>query len=109
MVTSATNVYAAGDCIETYDRITRRHVFFQLATTAVRQALVAGTNAAGANAKYPGSKGGTAIKMMGLDVALVHLTTTLSEKVAIHPLTAMVRGATGVPSFGRRNDLNVTL
>src|SRR2546422_702742 len=53
MATSASSVYAAGDCIETYDRITRRNVFFQLATTAVRQALVAGTNAAGGNAKYP--------------------------------------------------------
>src|SRR6266705_2044473 len=53
MKTSAANVYAAGDCIETYDRITRRHVFFQLATTAVRQALVAGINAAGGKTKYP--------------------------------------------------------
>src|SRR3989442_14255305 len=40
MLTSASNVYAAGDCIETFDLITRRHVFFQLATTAVRQSMV---------------------------------------------------------------------
>src|SRR5438445_13596178 len=47
METSARNVYAAGDCVETYDRITKRYVFFQLATTAVRQAMVASMNAAG--------------------------------------------------------------
>src|SRR5207245_3730721 len=76
MATSAANVYAAGDCIETYDRITRRHVFFQLATTAVRQALVAGTNAAGGNAKYPGSTGVTTVNLFGLEVASLGPTTT---------------------------------
>src|SRR6266704_92100 len=53
MLTSANNVYAAGDCIETFDLITRRHVFFQLATTGVRQSMVAGINAAGGEARYP--------------------------------------------------------
>src|SRR5467141_3029196 len=55
MLTSKINIYAAGDCIETFDLISRRHVFFQLATTAVRQSLVAGINAAGGEARYPGS------------------------------------------------------
>ncbi len=83
MATSAANVYAAGDCIETYDRITRRHVFFQLATTAVRQALVAGINAAGGKTKYPGSTGVTTVKLFGLEVASFGPTTMVSEKLGI--------------------------
>src|SRR5437867_3071145 len=109
MATSALNVYAAGDCIETYDRITHRYVFFQLATTAVRQALVAGTNAAGGNAKYPGSTGVTTVKLFGLEVASFGPTTTVSEKSGIHPVSVRVTGSTRLPYYPGGKDLTVKL
>ncbi|HEV2120217.1 MAG TPA: FAD-dependent oxidoreductase [Candidatus Bathyarchaeia archaeon] len=109
MATSASNVFAAGDCIETYDRITRRHVFFQLATTAVRQALVAGTNAAGGNAKYPGSTGVATVKLFGLEVASFGPTTTASEKSGIHPVSVRVTGSTRLPYYPGGKDLTVKL
>ncbi len=109
MATSASNVYAAGDCIETYDRITRRHVFFQLATTAVRQALVAGTNAAGGSAKYPGSTGVATVKLFGLEVASFGPTTTASEKSGIHPVSVRVTGSTRLPYYPGGKDLTVKL
>jgi len=109
MATSASNVYAAGDCIETYDRITRRHVFFQLATTAVRQALVAGTNAAGGNARYPGSTGVTTVKLFGLEVASFGPTTIVSEKSGIHPVSVRVTGSTRLPYYPGGKDLTVKL
>jgi len=109
MATSAANVYAAGDCIETYDRITRRHVFFQLATTAVRQALVAGINAAGGNAKYPGSTGVTTVKLFGLEVASFGPTTTISEKLGTHPVSVRVTGSTRLPYYPGGKDLTVKL
>jgi NADPH-dependent 2,4-dienoyl-CoA reductase/sulfur reductase-like enzyme len=109
MATSASNVYAAGDCIETYDRITRRHVFFQLATTAVRQALVAGTNAAGGNARYPGSTGVTTVKLFGLEIASFGPTTIVSEKSGIHPVSVRVTGSTRLPYYPGGKDLTVKL
>jgi len=109
MTTSATNVYAAGDCIETYDRITRRHMFFQLATTAVRQSLVAGINAAGGNAKYPGSTGVTTVKLFGLEVSSFGPTTALSEKLGIHPVSVRVTGSTRLPYYPGGKDLTVKL
>ncbi len=109
MTTSATNVYAAGDCIETYDRITHRHVFFQLATTAVRQSLVAGINAAGGNAKYPGSTGVTTVKLFGLEVSSFGPTTALSEKLGIHPVSVRVTGSTRLPYYPGGKDLTVKL
>ena len=109
MTTSATNVYAAGDCIETYDRITRRHVFFQLATTAVRQSLVAGINAAGGDAKYPGSTGVTTVKLFGLEVSSFGPTTALSEKLGIHPVSVRVTGSTRLPYYPGGKDLTVKL
>src|SRR5207244_4524662 len=109
MATSAANVYAAGDCIETYDRITRRHVFFQLATTAVRQAVVAGINAAGGNTKYPGSTGVTTVKLFGLEVASFGPTTTISEKLGTHPVSVRVTGSTRLPYYPGGKDLTVKL
>jgi NADPH-dependent 2,4-dienoyl-CoA reductase/sulfur reductase-like enzyme len=109
MATSATRVYAAGDCIETYDLITRRHVFFQLSTTAVRQALVAGINAAGGNAKYPGSTGVTTVKLFGLEIASFGPTTALSEKLGIHPTSVRVTGSTRLPYYPGGRDLTVKL
>ena len=109
MTTSATNVYAAGDCIETYDRITHRHVFFQLATTAVRQSLVAGINAAGGDAKYPGSTGVTTVRLFGLEVSSFGPTTALSEKLGIHPVSVRVTGSTRLPYYPGGKDLTVKL
>ena len=109
MATSAPNVYAAGDCIETYDLITRRHVFFQLSTTAVRQALVAGINAAGGNAKYPGSTGVTTVKLFGLEVASFGPTTTLLEKLGLRPISVRVTGSTRLPYYPGGKDLTVKL
>jgi len=109
MTTSATNVYAAGDCIETYDRITRRHVFFQLATTAVRQSLVAGINAAGGDAKYPGSTGVTTVRLFGLEVSSFGPTTALSERLGIHPVSVRVTGSTRLPYYPGGKDLTVKL
>ncbi len=109
METSAKNVYAAGDCVETYDRVTQRYVFFQLATTAVRQALVAGVNAAGGNATYPGSTGVTTVKLFGLEVASFGPTTALSEKLGLHPVSVRVTGSTRLPYYPGGKDLTVKL
>ncbi len=109
METSAPSVYAAGDCVETYDRITRRHVFFQLATTAVRQALVAGVNAAGGRAIYPGSTGVTTVKLFGLEVASLGPTTALAVKLGLHPVSVRVTGSTRLPYYPGGKDLTVKL
>ena len=109
MATSSEHVYAAGDCIETYDRMTHRYVFLQLATTAVRQALVAGTNAAGGIAKYPGSTGVTTVKLFGLEVASFGPTTTTSEKIGMHPVSVRITGSTRLPYYPGGKDLTVKL
>jgi len=107
--TSAKNVYAAGDCIETHDLITHRQVLFQLATTAVRQAMIAGINAAGGNARYPGSTGVTTVKLFGLEVATVGPTTALAEKIGLSPVSVRITGSTRLSYYPGGKDLTVKL
>lgn len=109
MLTSAENVYAAGDCVETYDRVTRRYVLFQLATTGVRQAMVAGINAGGGDAHYPGSTGVTTVKLFDLEVASFGPTTALAEKTGIHPVSVRVTGSTRLPYYPGGKELTVKL
>ncbi len=109
MATSAKNIYAAGDCIETFDLVTRRHVFFQLATTAVRQSMVAGINAAGGDAHYPGSTGVATVKLFGLEVAALGPTSALAEKIGIRPVSVRVTGSTRLSYYPGGKDLTVKL
>ena len=109
MATSAKNIYAAGDCIETFDLITRRHVFFQLATTAVRQSMVAGINAAGGEARYPGSTGVTTVKLFGLEVATLGPTISMAEKIGMNPVSVRITGSTRLSYYPGGKDLTVKL
>jgi NADPH-dependent 2,4-dienoyl-CoA reductase/sulfur reductase-like enzyme len=109
MLTSKINIYAAGDCIETFDLISRRHVFFQLATTAVRQSMVAGINASGGEARYPGSTGVTTVKLFGLEVATLGPTTAMAEKIGINPVSVRITGSTRLSYYPGGKDLTVKL
>ena len=109
MATSAKNIYAAGDCIETFDLITHRHVFFQLATTAVRQSMVAGINAAGGEARYPGSTGVTTVKLFGVEIATLGPTTAMAQKIGMHPVSVRITGSTRLSYYPGGKDLTVKL
>lgn len=54
METSVKDVYAIGDMVSTYSRIDKSPAAMQLATSAFRMGISAGTNAAGGNTPYPG-------------------------------------------------------
>jgi len=54
METSVKGIYAIGDLVRTYSRIDRTPAAMQLATSAYRQGITAGINAAGGHTAYPG-------------------------------------------------------
>jgi NADPH-dependent 2,4-dienoyl-CoA reductase/sulfur reductase-like enzyme len=78
MRTSAPGVFAAGDCAETFHRVSRRPVVVALGTHANKQGLVAGINATGGDAAFPGVLGTAAVKVCKYEVA----RTGLSEREA---------------------------
>jgi len=72
--TSLHGVYAAGDCVETLHLVTGGPVYVPLGTTANKQGRVAGENAAGGNAEFPGIVGTLATKVFELEVGRSGLT-----------------------------------
>src|SRR5690606_17466600 len=54
MSTSADGVWAAGDCVETFHRISQKPVAIALGTHANKQGKVVGVNVTGGYAAFPG-------------------------------------------------------
>jgi NADPH-dependent 2,4-dienoyl-CoA reductase/sulfur reductase-like enzyme len=75
----------------------------------VRQALVAGSNAAGGNSRYPGSTGVTTVKLFGLEVASLGPTTVSAERLGIRPISVRITGSTKLGYYPGGKDLTVKL
>ncbi len=69
MRTPAPGVWAAGDCVETFHRVSRRPVAFALGTHANKQGRVAGINIGGGYATFPGVVGTAVTKICGVEIA----------------------------------------
>ena len=94
METNVKDVYAAGDCAESINLITKRPTLSQLGTTAVRQAKVAGTNAAGGYAVFPGVLGSAVTKLFEMEVGATGLTEFFARKAGREVVTGTINSKT---------------
>ncbi|BDA74764.1 glutathione-disulfide reductase [Rivularia sp. IAM M-261] len=69
METNVPDIYAAGDCTETWHRLLNEYVYLPLGTTAHKQGRIAGENAIGGNVEFAGTLGTQVIKIFDLAVA----------------------------------------
>jgi CoA-dependent NAD(P)H sulfur oxidoreductase len=76
--TSRENVYATGDCCESYHRISRRWVNIPLGDIANKQGRVAGRNIGGKELTFPGIVGAQCFRLFNLEAA----ATGIDEKEA---------------------------
>jgi NAD(P)H-nitrite reductase large subunit len=71
LMTSRKNIYAAGDCVETYDVVRKIRRPQPIWPNAYEQGRLAGINMAGKQAAYPGSFGMNSIEVKGLPAITV--------------------------------------
>ncbi len=69
MRTNFSNIYAAGDCCQCKNLVTRDNRSYNLASIASKQGRIAGYNAAGGNKEFDGSMVTSLIKIMDLVLA----------------------------------------
>jgi NADPH-dependent 2,4-dienoyl-CoA reductase/sulfur reductase-like enzyme len=81
MQTNMPDVWAAGDCVESFHLVSRRPVHIALGTVANKQGRVAGINLGGGYATFPGVLGTAVSKICDVEVA----RTGLQER-EIHAL-----------------------
>jgi len=87
METSVEDVYAIGDCVMTFSCIDHKPAKIHLATTALKQAEVAGVNVAGGDMVYDGTLG-TFVSFIGeLEVASTGYNSSIAEKLGYKVVT----------------------
>ncbi len=63
METNVPDVFAAGDCVETWHRISQSNSYVPLGTTSHKQGRIAGENAVGGNRQFEGSLGTQSVRL----------------------------------------------
>jgi len=87
METNLPDVYAAGDCGETWHRVTGQNVYLPLGTTAHKQGRVAGENAVGGQREFAGSLGTQVVKVFDLAITRTGLRDQEATAAGFAPLT----------------------
>lgn len=87
MRTNLPDVFAAGDCVETYHRLLRRPTYISLGTIAHKQGRVAGENAVGRDRAYAGAVGTQSLKVFNLAVVCTGIRDREARAEGFDPLT----------------------
>jgi CoA-dependent NAD(P)H sulfur oxidoreductase len=98
--TSLETVYAAGDCCESYHRVSKRWVNIPLGDIANKQGRVAGRNIGGKPLTFDGIVGAQSFRLFNLECA----ATGIDEKEALlagySPVSMLTWGNAMAPSLG---------
>ncbi|TFH09953.1 MAG: NADH oxidase, partial [Candidatus Thorarchaeota archaeon] len=94
MLTNLPDVYAVGDCAESTEFITGTRMAGGLGTIAVRQARVAGINAAGGDERFPGIVGAKVTKLFDLEIASTGMTEDLAKRFELPIVKGSIKGST---------------
>ncbi len=87
MKTNVTDIYAAGDCVETWHRLLRHFTYLPLGTTAHKQGRVAGENMLGGQREFAGTLGTQVVKVFEKVAARTGLKDAEAASVGFNPLT----------------------
>ncbi|HVQ91359.1 MAG TPA: FAD-dependent oxidoreductase [Mycobacteriales bacterium] len=90
----ADGVWAAGDCVQTFHRVSRAAVHVALGTHATKQGRVAGVNIGGGYATFPGVLGTAITKVCDLEVARTGLHEGEADQAGFRYVTATVESTT---------------
>jgi NADPH-dependent 2,4-dienoyl-CoA reductase/sulfur reductase-like enzyme len=88
--TNVDGIYAAGDCCEVRNIVTGKPMYLPLATVASRTAWIAGENAAGGRAVFKGAIRAVAVKVFGLDIAQVGISSEEAKANGFQVVTSSI-------------------
>lgn len=109
METTIKDIYAVGDCVESNHMITGQAILSQLGTTAVKQGRVAGINAAGGYAVFPGVLNSMVSRIFDLEVGVTGLNMFQAEKYGFKVLTGSISWKTRAEYYPEAKNIRVKL
>ena len=102
-------VFAAGDCSQTYSRITGEALHVALGTHANKQGRVAGSVIGGRAARFAGVLGTALTKVGDLEIARTGLCTTQAEKAGYEYRSEIIEGTTRAGYYPGAEPITVKL
>ncbi len=102
-------IWSAGDCVESYDRVSGRYVHVPLGTHANKQGRVAGTNLGGGQAKFPGIVRTAVSKVCDLEVGRTGLLEAEAREAGLAYETVKVESTTRAGYFPGTQPITVKL
>ena len=102
-------VFAAGDCSQTYSRITGEALHVALGTHANKQGRVAGSVVGGQAARFPGVLGTALTKVGELEVARTGLCTTQAQRAGYGYRSEIIEGTTRAGYYPGAEPITVKL
>jgi NADPH-dependent 2,4-dienoyl-CoA reductase/sulfur reductase-like enzyme len=109
METSMPGIFAAGDCAETVDRVSGQPVWLPLGDIANLQGRVAGENAAGGDARFPGVFGTAIFKTFDLNVAMTGLSEQSARAHGFDPVAVLMKRGDRARYYPGGLELNLKL
>jgi NADH oxidase (H2O2-forming) len=109
METNIKDVYAVGDCAESIHIITQKPTVQQLGTVAVRQGKVAGINAAGGYATFPGVIGSAVTELYDMQIGATGLTETAAKRAGMDVITGTITSKTKADYYPGASPIKVKL
>ncbi|MGI8536515.1 MAG: FAD-dependent oxidoreductase [Mycobacteriales bacterium] len=109
MRTQADGVWAAGDCVESWHRLSGQRMVVALGTHANKQGRVAGINLGGGYATFPGVIGTAVTKLCDLDAARTGLSEQESDEAGYCYVTVSVDSTTRAGYFPGAQPIRVKL
>src|SRR4029450_2087000 len=92
-------VWAAGDCVQTVNRVSEAPVHVALGTHANKQGRVAGINLGGRYATFPGVVGTAVPRICNLEVARTGLRVGEAEQAGLRVVSTLTESTTRAGDF----------
>lgn len=109
MQTEVENVWAAGDCAESFHLVTGKPFYIALGTVANKHGRVAGENIAGGNAEFAGVVGTAVTKLCSVEVARTGLQEREIEEQGIDFASAKIESTTRADYYPESGPITVKL
>lgn len=107
--TNIKNVWAAGDCAETLHLVSKKPFYIALGTVANKTGLVAGTNIAGGDLKFPGVVATAVCKICVHEIARTGLLEKECGDLKIDFVSTIIKSKTRAHYYPEAKDIYVKL
>jgi NADPH-dependent 2,4-dienoyl-CoA reductase/sulfur reductase-like enzyme len=107
--TSADGVFAAGDCCESFHRVSGRPDWIALGTVANKASRVAGVNLAGGDVAFGGVLGTAITRLVGTEIARTGLSVAQALEAGFDPVGTTVETTTRARYYPGSEEMAVRL